>query len=313
MAGSWLASLGKALTRPETFEKLVSPAIADLQREAPGGMVARARHYVALAAVMTCAVARDFRIDLAGAFDAGAARHVWMKAAVWALAFAGLAGWFGVREELMVLGPAAISAALTKASLGALTGAFFSVATTASAFYLVRRGSPTRTIVAVTLVLFLAALAAASAVHPIRMAADRELYARGQSLQTGPASSNTLLATWLGVQADEVEAGLTRGRDLRNALGVVNAAMLGIILAGSRRWKVPLTAALFMATFFVVGMMVIQLEMSVLRGVPSYAVQRWRDVGVTFVVACVWLRATRHARHGPLHDGDDPSGVTVSL
>ena len=160
----------------------------------------------------------------------------------------------------------------------------------------------------------LAALAAASAVHPIRMAADRELYAMGQSLQTGSAPSNTLLATWLGVQAGEVESGLTRGRDLRNALGVVSAALLGIILARSRRWRVPLTAALFIATFFVVGMMVIALEMGVLRGVPSYAFQRWRDVGVTFAVACVWLRATRRTRRGPLRqDEDDTSSIPAPL
>jgi hypothetical protein len=93
MAGSWLASLGKALARPETFEKPVSPAIADLQREAARGVIARARHYVALAVVMACALARDFGIDLAGAFDARSARHVWMKAALWALGFAALAGW----------------------------------------------------------------------------------------------------------------------------------------------------------------------------------------------------------------------------
>jgi len=314
MAGNWLAALGRSLVRPETFETLVSPAIADLQREASHGVTARARHYVALAAVMACALARDFRIDLAGAFDTKAARHVWVKAALWALGFAGLTGWLAVREELMVLGPAATSAALTKASLGALTGAFFTTATTASVFYLVRRGSSTRTIVAVTLVLFLAALAAASTVHPFRMAADRELYAMGQSLQTGSAPSYSLPAVWLGSPADEVEAGLARGRDLRNAVGVVSGALLGVILARRRRWRVPLTAASFIATFFVVGMLVMQLEMSVLGGVPSYAFQRWRDVGVTFVVACVWLGATRRTRRRPLRqDGDDTSSIPAPL
>lgn len=314
MAGNWLAALGRWLARPQTFETLVSPAIADLQREAAHGVTARARHYVALVAVMACALARDFRIDLAAAFDAGAARHVWMKAALWALGFAGLTGWLALREELTVLGPAATSAALTTAALGALTGAFFAAATTASTFNLVRRGASTRTIVAVTFVLFLMALGAASAVHPIRMAADRELYAMGQSLQTGSAPSNSLLAVWLGLQADEVQTGLARGRDLRNALGVVSSALLGVILARSRRWSVLLTAASFIAALFAAGMMVMKLEITVLRGVPSYAFQRWRDVGVTFFVAGVWLLATRRTRRGPLpQDGDDTNGIPARL
>jgi len=300
MAGDWLATLGRSLVRPEIFETLLSPAIADLQREAARGVIARARHYVALAAVMFCALARDFRVDLAPAFDAWAVRHVWMRATLWAVGFAGLTGWLGLREGLMVLGPTATSAALMTASLNALTGAFFAAAMTASAFYLVRREASTRSIVAVTFVLFLVALAVAAAIHPIRMAADRELYAIGRSMQSGSASSNALLSVWLGVQADAVEASLARGRDLRSALGVVNGALLGVILARSRRWRVPLTAASFIAAFFVVGMIVMQLEMSLLRGVPSYAFQRWRDVGVTFFVTGMWLLIRRRTPRPPV-------------
>ena len=76
----------------------------------------------------------------------------------------------------------------------------------------------------------------------------------------------------------------------------------------------PLTAASFIAAFFVVGMIVMQLEISLLRGVPSYAYQRWRDVGVTFFVTAMWLLATRRTPRRPEHQhGEGTSGLPARL
>ena len=92
MPGIWMTRLAKHLTRKDTFERLVSPAIADLQSEAAHGWVRRARHYGALSLVLGCAVLRDFRLDMRTAFDADSWRTVWSRAAVWALV-AGLCNW----------------------------------------------------------------------------------------------------------------------------------------------------------------------------------------------------------------------------
>jgi len=41
MPGSWLASFARRLTRDASLERLVAPAIADLQSEAPGAFFIR--------------------------------------------------------------------------------------------------------------------------------------------------------------------------------------------------------------------------------------------------------------------------------
>jgi hypothetical protein len=85
MAGIWMTRITRRLTRPDTFERLVSPAIADLQTEAAHGRLQRLRHYRALTMVLGCAVLRDFRLDLSMAFDANSWRSIWGRAAAWAM------------------------------------------------------------------------------------------------------------------------------------------------------------------------------------------------------------------------------------
>jgi hypothetical protein len=297
MTGVWLTSLARRILRDETFERLVSPAIADLQCEAAEGPAIRLRHYAALASVLACAMLRDFRLGLGTAFDADTRRRLCAWPAVWCLGFAAaLIGWSEFRESLLVLGPVARSAALTTALTGSLVGVFTTFMTIA-AFFLVRRGAPAGAVAAATLAVFIAALVTAFALHPIRLSADRELYALGQSLSTGATTPDSLLATWLAFKADDVNSTLGRWRDIRGALEVINGALFGAILARRRGWMVPLTLVSVPATTFLVGMIVIRIESTVLRGVPSYAFQDWRSVAVSFLVASAWLLMTRSA-HG---------------
>ena len=296
MAGNWLASLGQALLRPKTFQTLVSPAIADLQCEASHGVVARARHYAAIAAVFACALGRDFRFDLGPAFDANARRHVWSWTALWTVGFAALVGWITFREDLSLLGPAATPAILTTALLKSLVAAF-SVAMTAATFYLLRKGATIRTVIATTLVLFVAALSTLFGIHPLRMSADRELYDIGHALNAKAPSLTSLLAVWLNFQAADIDSTFARGRDLRDALGVVNGMLLGMVLASSRRWRVPLTAIMLlaaMAATFAVAMVVMPFGMPGYP--PSHAFQGWRNVAISFVVPAVWILATARRR-----------------
>lgn len=93
MPGTWLTRIARRLTREETFDRLVSPAIADMQREAAHGMLLRTRHYGAMAIILACALLRDFHASLALAFDADASRRIWTRAAMWSLA-AGSLSWF---------------------------------------------------------------------------------------------------------------------------------------------------------------------------------------------------------------------------
>ena len=92
MPGIWITRIARRVTRPDTFEWLVSPAIADLQAEAAHSGTRRWRHYSAFAVVLGYAVLRDFRMDIGIAFDTDAWRRVWSRAAVWAL-IGGLLGF----------------------------------------------------------------------------------------------------------------------------------------------------------------------------------------------------------------------------
>lgn len=85
MPGVWIARVVSRLTRPDTFDRLVSPAIADLQAEAGQGWLQRLRHYAALAAVLICAVFRDLRMDVSMAFGGAAGRQIWTRACAWAV------------------------------------------------------------------------------------------------------------------------------------------------------------------------------------------------------------------------------------
>jgi hypothetical protein len=140
MSGSWIAAIAGRLLRKSTFERLVSPAIADLQLEASNGLSFRLRHYVAIVCVLVSAVGCDVCTDLAGGFSADARRAVWRPAFLWSLAAFAVSIWIGKREPIEVLGPAAAAASLLRALLTAPRNALY-VAMTAPAFYFTRRSS----------------------------------------------------------------------------------------------------------------------------------------------------------------------------
>ncbi len=65
MRGDWLTTVARAMMHDDTFDAIVSPAIADLQFEAPAaGYVCSARGYAGVWVAVTGAVRRDLARDL---------------------------------------------------------------------------------------------------------------------------------------------------------------------------------------------------------------------------------------------------------
>ena len=71
-----LVRFARGITHADTFEHLVSPALADLQQESGAGRQRR-RHYVGLIMVSACAVARALRVDASFVANNDAWRTVW--------------------------------------------------------------------------------------------------------------------------------------------------------------------------------------------------------------------------------------------
>ena len=72
MPGAWLEALGRRLLHQDTFELVLSPAIADLQFESPdAGLVGVTRCYAGVAAAILGALLQDVGSDLHGLLDDG--------------------------------------------------------------------------------------------------------------------------------------------------------------------------------------------------------------------------------------------------
>lgn len=69
-SGAWLAAVTRRLLHGDTFDLIVSPAIADLQFEVPGGgPAAQVRGYVAVWVALAGALWYDFDTDLQVVLD----------------------------------------------------------------------------------------------------------------------------------------------------------------------------------------------------------------------------------------------------
>ena len=80
---AWLVALVRPLLHRDTFETMVSPAIADLDAERADGWRTHLRHCGGLAVVFGAVLLRDWGADQRAAFDFGARRDVWLVTAIW--------------------------------------------------------------------------------------------------------------------------------------------------------------------------------------------------------------------------------------
>ena len=238
MPGIWIARLARRLTRPDTFDRLVSPAIADLQLEAQHGWWARWRHYPVLAYVVVFALFRDLLGDLARVFDAGAIGVVWSRTAAWALAAGAINGavmyallsnapgtWPGDDgARLAVLGRESIGVALTVAMI------------VAAYKFRRREGAGPRAVAAATVVV---AIVAFVATHVSTMLWAPAIHAVVEAGRTASGPATDIVVVY--------------PPDIVNALSMIPFAWLGVVLARRRGWGLAASAAAILGTWVFVN------------------------------------------------------------
>ena len=312
MPGLWLASIARRLTRQTSFERLVSPAIADLQSEAAGGFLITTRHYTAIGAVLICALWRDFGLDIRTALETDALHHVWRRAALWYLGITVLmtvaalrapAHWsWGVGTFLTTfemegampwhllsteLTTAAVMTSLLQGIVSALP---FGMG--AAAFYLCRQNKR-RTIIAVAVVAVAATAIVGFSVRPIRTGADRALYETVAPQVANPEKAvgdTQHWKEWLQSRQREVDGRIAFWTDLQNALMVVPFALFGVVLARRRGWGVLAGALQIILTALLVMMV-----LSAFFPAPTFPLSAWIGVSMWVVagVLRLWLDGDR--------------------
>jgi hypothetical protein len=286
MPGTWLIRIGRWMSRKETFERMVAPAIADMQAEAAFGTIRRWRHYAGIGLVFVHAVLQDLRLDLTSAFDADARRMVWKRTAIWYVGVVGLLTVLGLRYNLPSDLPmdGLWSAALTSTGLEAVvTGA--SISTVVAVLYLCRKPSSRRSIALTVFIIGTLTSTFALAVRPLRMSADDELFHGIDHNKPG-----------------DLDARVAWSKDLHSGVSVLPSALMGIVLARRRGWRVARAVIGLFATWQLVVILLLYLGRS--GPVPDLAIQYWRQIAINSVVAVIWLmfdelaRRLRHA--GPI-------------
>lgn len=238
MPGSWLTLISRRLLCEQTFEQIVSPAIADLQCEATRGLMMRVRHSFAVGTVLTWALFHDFSQALIGSFDGDGAIRVWRRAGYWslgaALANSAVSYVLLVRslDRWQVEGPlrdTALSTVLLGSVLSALT-----VAVLVAAYSLKRQNRADRRVVPAVIVLFAVVTLVSSIVTITLRAPSREAMAElGRATYgIGPAAYPPLM--W---------------QALMSALHVVPFAWLGTVLARHHGWRLALSATAILGTW----------------------------------------------------------------
>lgn len=261
MPGIWMTCVARCLTRPDTFERLVAPAIADLQTEAAHGWVPYLRHYGALTMVLSCALLRDFRLDLSAAFDADAWRSVWSTAAGWAL-LAGVCNWVAMyvlteRRLARLDGPVDLETAF-------LDGLMFRsivpamVAALVVAVYRLKRRTPTsvRTAVAAAAVFIIAT--------PIV----------GYVAISLQAPAREALEEAYRLARPDLPAAVIAPQKLQAIAGVIQTAVfawLGVALARYRGWPLALSASTILTLYVAGNFYLMQWLGRLLPGVTSLA------------------------------------------
>ncbi|HKE83199.1 MAG TPA: hypothetical protein VKB50_05580 [Vicinamibacterales bacterium] len=239
MAGVWISRIARRLTQPDTFDRLVSPAIADLQLESQRTTVGRWRHYPALAAVLLWALLRDVRRELAHVFDADAWRSVWTRAAAWALIAAATNWVILYRLIANVLNQWHTSDTARQTILNGVAfrsvGPALTVAMIVAAYSFKRRDAArTVRVVAATIVLAVTTVGATylSTIlqEPSRHALDeaaRAFYGSAVEARRAPLPWQLLL----------------------NATSMIPFAWLGVVLARRRGWPLALIATGILGTY----------------------------------------------------------------
>jgi hypothetical protein len=294
MTGTWLTAVARRVLRSSTYDAIAAPAIADLQHEARTTSGVRlVRSYAGVLRALIGASGRDIGRDLREVFDLESARVVWAPAATWA---AGL--------SLVVLIGASINAdaryrpELVATLLAGVAVFFAPFLTVPAAFALSRRGTAhSRSLAAAVVVITAVSWAAAFGMRPTRERLELTLEAArwhvaakdgsgmAQRLTAGQSMADTARMLDGPIRAREREA-LGFWKDLRVGLGVPLMALVGVALARSRGWMVPVRFAAMTGAWMLLTMTI--LSWGIGRNLPA-AHQGWRDLVLVLIVATVFL------------------------
>jgi hypothetical protein len=306
MRGIWLTAIARRITRKETFDSLVAPALADLQYESAARRPIR-RHYAAFVIVIATALLRDFRTDVQLTFTAP---RVWRRTAAWWAGFGALFVWAVAYADtpwhlLDAIGRA--TAVAYAVALGVISALPFALA--AAVFYLRRQSSAPRRAIAVAALTFVAATATLNlTVSAVRPATNRILVdsvSRALAEQRPGASLDDRARyrghwqEWLDSSrersANPPHANVSNIGDRAVLSSVMNLApwvMFGLVLARGWRWTVFLRLVGIFATNAFVQILIIQLHVPVLTG-HGRASDATREIFVLFLTGTLWLLGVR--------------------
>jgi hypothetical protein len=294
MTGTWLTAVARRVLRSSTYDAIAWPAIADLQHEAhTTSRVRLVRSYAGVVRALSLASGRDIGSDLREVLDLDSARVVWAPAAAWA---AGL-------SLVVLIGPSIDADARYRAELVAtlLAGVavfFAPFLMVPAAFALSRRGTGrSRSLTVVVLVITAVSWAAAFGMRPTRERLELTLEAARWHVaaEDGSGMAQRLTAGQSAVDTARMLDGPIRARqraalgfwkDLRVGLGVPLMALVGVALARSRGWMVPVRFAAMAGAWMLLTMTVLSLGIG--RSLPA-AHQGWRDLVLVLMVATVFL------------------------
>jgi hypothetical protein len=274
VTGDCIAAVGRRVLREETFVRILEPAVADLQFEAPRQSgLRRLASYAAVSVVLIRAIFYDLLDDLALAFGGEARRHAWAPAIVcygslfvlllWRQLSAGIVVDFYGTVTRLPLPPAGDGLELYLAGVVARVGLVcVSYAMVAAVFTFRRKNIGTaRTALAAVLLVAIATFTVARMSRSARHSADLMSSAIVLRGDTDPRTVKPLA----DVVASEVIPGRKVGvlgnvtiesldgrshawEEIGMGLNVAVFALLGVALARSRGWRLGARAAAMVAT-----------------------------------------------------------------
>ena len=306
MRGTWLAAIARRVTRRETFDSLVAPALADLQHESAARRPI-GRHYAAFAIVIATAVFRDFRTDAHLTFSAA---QVWRRTAAWGAGFGAAYVWVVAYADtpwhlLDAIGrTTAVGYAIAVGVINALP---FALA--AAVFYLRRQSTAPPRAIAITAMMFVAAAATLNlTLSVVRPETYRIMVGSVAEVVSEQRPGATLddrarypghWQEWLVTRQErsdnpphELGRTMAGGAVFSSVLNLLPWMMFGLVLARGWRWTVCLRVLGFFATYAFVQIATISLHIPGLTGLGRSS-DATRTILAMFLTGTVWLLGVR--------------------
>lgn len=284
--------VGRWIARQETYDRMIAPALADMEFERSAGLLRQFVHWTHFPAIFLYAILWDLRLDLVSSVDGRDRRRAWTRAGLWyvgaAILMTVLPLWESTLGMLLLQGlwrEAALSAGLNAVVDAA------AVATVPAVIYLLRSGLGRRSLAVVVLLLSILAAGTAWAVRPIRASADQALVERVRDT-TAPSAASRF--------ADRMEASNLDQRsawwhDLRSGLWVFSFGLWGVVLSSRSGWGIASALFRMLCTWYLIVAFLSRYR-SFREATPIE--QDWKEFAMTTSVALLWLAADGLIRLG---------------